>query len=72
MDEETYLSPRNTQETHRHKHPGNRNLIIPILNPIQVLYTQRIRRNKTIQRKDLIHLHSRHKRTTPLADNMRD
>ena len=70
VDEETYLSPRDTQETHRHKHPSNRNLIIAELDPVEILHAKTVRRNETVQRENLVHLNCRDQRCAALSDDV--
>lgn len=70
--EGTHLRPRDTQETNAHEHARDRDLIIPILDPVQVLHAERISRDETVQRQDLVHLDRRDERAAALADDVRD
>lgn len=68
----TYLGARNTQETNRHQHTADGDLVITKLDTIKVLHAQTVRRNETVQGEDLVHLNSRDQGTPSLPDDMSD
>ena len=68
----TYLCARDTEETDRHKHTVNGHLVVAELDAVQVLYTQTIRRDETIESKDLVHLDGRDQGAAALANDVRD
>lgn len=55
-----YLCARDAQEADRHQHPAHSHLIITKLDPIQILYAQRVCSDETVQSQDLVHLDGRH------------
>ena len=68
----TDLRTRDTQEADRHEHTSDGHLVVAELNAIEILHAQTVRRDETVQRKDLVHLYCRNQRATALTDNVRD
>lgn len=68
----TNLGARNAQETNRHEHPSNSNLIVAELDTVQVLYTKTVGRDETVEREDLVHLDGCYKCASALADDVGD
>lgn len=67
-----YLGSRYAQEADRHEHPSDSHLVVAEFDPVEVLDTQAVRRDQTVQRKDLVHLDSGHQGTTALPNDMGD
>ena len=66
------LGTRNAQEADRHEHTIDCDLVVAELDAVQVLYTQTIRRDETIESKDLVHLDGRDQGAAALANDVRD
>lgn len=67
-----YLGTRDAKEAHRHQHPSDRDLIISKLDTVQILHTQTVRGDQTIQRKDLVHLDRSNECAPSLTNDMRN
>ena len=67
-----YLRARDAEETHRHEHTRDRDLVIAELDAVQILYAQTVRRDQAVQSEDLVHLNSGNERAAALSDDMRD
>ena len=67
---QTHLGTRNAEETHRHEHAGDRDLVVSKLDAVEILYTQTVRCDETIKRKNLVHLNCCNQCTATLADDV--
>lgn len=68
----TYSSSWNTEETNRHQHSSDGNLVITKLNSLQVLNTQCPCRDETIKRQNLVHLNRSNEGTSTLSNDIDD
>lgn len=53
----THLRSRYAQEAYRHEHASDCDLIVAVFYAIEILNTERIRRDKTVQRENFVHLY---------------
>ena len=68
----THLGARDAIEANRHEHSSDRDLVVTKLDTIQVLHTETVRRDETVERQDLVHLDRCDERAPTLADDVRD
>jgi len=64
-----YLGPRDTQEADGHEHPSDRDLVVAKFDSVEILHAKTVRRNQTVQSKDLVHLDSSDEGASPLPNN---
>lgn len=65
----SHLGSRDAQEAYGHEHSSDRDLVIAKLDSIEILYTETVRCNQTVQSEDLVHLDGGNKGASSLPDN---
>jgi hypothetical protein len=72
MRPHSHLGPRDTQEADGHEHSSDRDLVVTELYSIQVLHAETVRRNQTVQSKDLVHLYGGNEGAPSLPNDRSD